>query len=65
LNHICWLQEQDPLGRATTGFESAIKFMMAADNTHLIDTFWRKTNELDEIRRENIMDVIPELAALQ
>jgi organic radical activating enzyme len=64
-NHICWLQEQDPLGRATTGFESAIKFMMAADNTHLIDTFWRKTNELDEIRRENIMDVIPELAALQ
>ena len=51
--------------RATQGFESAIKFMMAADNTHLIDTFWRKTNELDEIRRENIMDVIPELAALQ
>jgi hypothetical protein len=39
--------------------------MMATDNTHLIDTFWRKTHELDEIRRENIMDVIPELAALR
>jgi radical SAM protein with 4Fe4S-binding SPASM domain len=64
-NHICWLQEQDPLGRATTGFESAIKFMMAADNTHLIDTFWRKTYELDSIRKENILDVIPELAALK
>ena len=64
-DHIRWLQEQDPLGRATQGFESAIKFMMATDNTHLIDTFWRKTNELDEIRKENIMDVIPELAALK
>jgi hypothetical protein len=64
-NHICWLQEQDPLGRATTGFESAIKFMMAADNTHLIDTFWRKTNELDAIRKEDILKVIPELAALK
>jgi hypothetical protein len=38
---------------------------MAADNTHLIDTFWRKTYELDSIRKENILDVIPELAALK
>jgi hypothetical protein len=65
-DHIEWLEKTgDPLGRATQGFQSAIQFMMAADNTHLIDTFWRKTNELDEIRRENIMDVIPEMAALQ
>jgi hypothetical protein len=64
-DHILWLRDQDPLQRATTGFESAIKFMMATDNTHLIDKFWRKTNELDEIRKENIMDVIPELAALK
>jgi sulfatase maturation enzyme AslB (radical SAM superfamily) len=65
LNHIMWLRDQDPLGRATQGFESAVKFMMATDNTHLIDTFWRKTHELDSIRRENIMEVIPELAALK
>ena len=65
LNHLHWLRDQDPLQRATVGFESAIKFMMATDNTHLIDTFWRKTNELDEIRKENILDVIPELAALK
>jgi hypothetical protein len=65
LNHINWLREQDPLGRATMGFESAIKFMMSTDNTHLTDTFWRMTNELDEIRKENILDVIPELAALK
>ena len=65
LNHIMWLRDQDPLGRATQGFESAITFMNATDNTHLIDTFWRKTHELDEIRKENIMNVIPELAALK
>ena len=64
-DHIAWLQGQDPLQRATQGFESAIKFMMATDNTHLIDTFWRKTNELDAIRKEDILKVIPELAALK
>jgi MoaA/NifB/PqqE/SkfB family radical SAM enzyme len=65
LNHIMWLREQDPLGRATTGFNAAINFMMATDNTHLIDTFWRKTHELDDIRKEDILKVIPELAALK
>ena len=65
LNHVDWLKQQDPLQRATQGFESAVKFMMATDNTHLIDTFWRKTHELDDIRRENILDIIPELAALK
>jgi hypothetical protein len=65
VDHINWLRDQDPLGRATQGFESAINFMMSTDNTHLIDTFWRKTHELDYIRKENILDIIPELAALQ
>jgi hypothetical protein len=64
-DHIMWLRDQDPLGRATQGFESAITFMMATDNTHLIDTFWRKTHELDDIRKENILNIIPELAELQ
>ena len=63
--HISWLRPQDPLNRATTGFESAVQFMMATDNTHLIDSFWRKTHELDAIRTENILDTIPELAALK
>ena len=63
-HHLEWLRGQDPLQRATQGFESAITFMNATDNTHLIDTFWRKTHELDTIRNENILDVIPELQAL-
>jgi sulfatase maturation enzyme AslB (radical SAM superfamily) len=63
--HIEWLKNQDPLERASVGFESAIKFMMTTDNTHLIDTFWRKTHELDSIRSEHLLDVIPELQALK
>lgn len=65
LKYIDWLHGKDSLGRATRGFKSAIKFMMATDNTHLIDTFWRKTHELDDIRKENMLTVIPELAALK
>ena len=64
-SHLQWLQGQDPMGRATQGFESAIQFMNATDNTHLIDTFWRKTYELDGIRKETVLDVIPELVALK
>lgn len=62
--HIEWLRGQDSLQRATVGFESAITFMTATDNTHLLDTFWRKTHELDSIRNERLLDIIPELAAL-
>lgn len=65
-DHIAWLKSAgDPLGRATQGWESAITFMNATDNTHLIDTFWRRTNELDDIRSEQCLDVLPELAALK
>jgi radical SAM protein with 4Fe4S-binding SPASM domain len=63
--HIEWLRPQDSLQRATTGFESAIIFMDAIDNSHLIGEFWRKTHELDIIRNENILDIIPELKALK
>jgi hypothetical protein len=64
-NHIEWLKPQDHLGRATQGFESAIIFMNSTDNTHLLDTFWRKAHELDSIRKEQMIDIIPELKALK
>jgi len=63
--HLAWLRPLDPLQRATVGFESAINFMMATDNTQLIDTFWRKTYQLDDIRGERAIEVLPELEALQ
>ena len=65
IKHIDWLKDHDILGRATQGFESAVNFMFATDNTQLIDTFWCKTQELDDIRNECILDIIPELAALK
>jgi len=63
--HIEWLKDKDPLQRATVGFASAINFINNTDNTHLIETFWKKTEELDRIRKENILDIIPELKALK
>jgi hypothetical protein len=64
-DHLEWLRPLDPLQRATVGFESAVNYMMATDNTHLIPKFWAKTTELDAIRNENILEVIPELQALK
>jgi hypothetical protein len=39
--------------------------MKATDNSHLIPKFWGKTTELDTIRKENILEVIPELEAIK
>jgi len=62
--HLDWLMPQDSLKRATVGFESAIKFMMATDNSVLLEKFWQKTQELDSIRNESIFDYIPEIKDL-
>jgi radical SAM protein with 4Fe4S-binding SPASM domain len=63
-DHLIWLRPQDSLQRATVGFESAINFMMSTDNTDLIPKFWSKTHELDAIRNENVLQIIPELRSL-
>lgn len=63
--HLEWLRPLDKLNRATVGYESAINFMMATDNTQLLNKFWDKTAELDAIRNENILEVIPELEELK
>ena len=63
--HIAWLRPLDPLQRATVGFESAMKFMMATDNSKLIPKFWEKTFALDRIRKESVLDTIPELDEME
>ena len=40
--HLEWLKPQDYLNRASTGFESAINFMMTDDKTYLIEKFKQK-----------------------
>jgi hypothetical protein len=62
--HLEWLRPLDQLNRATVGFESAINFLKTTDNSALIPKFWAKTHELDAIRKEDILTVIPELKAL-
>ncbi len=62
--HLAWLRPHDKLQRATVGFESAINFMTSNDHTQYLDTFWIKTRHLDEIRKEDVLSVIPELKAL-
>lgn len=63
--HLQWLRPLDKLSRATVGFESAINYMLATDNTALLPEFWARTQQLDEIRKENVLDIIPELKALK
>jgi hypothetical protein len=62
--HLEWLRPQDHLQRATQGFTSAINYMMATDNSHLLPEFWRKTHELDQLRNESAVATIPELEHL-
>jgi MoaA/NifB/PqqE/SkfB family radical SAM enzyme len=63
--HLEWLKPLDKLHRATQGYESAINYMMANDNSHLIPTFWENTKKLDAIRKEDVLSVLPELAELK
>jgi hypothetical protein len=62
--HLEWLRPLDPLNRATGGFEAAIKFMMDTDNSHLLPKFWYAVTDLDWSRKESLLAVVPELAAL-
>jgi radical SAM protein with 4Fe4S-binding SPASM domain len=62
--HIEWLQPIDSMQRATGGFEGAIKFMMAQDNSRLLGKFWEQTSDLDWSRNERLISVVPELAQI-
>lgn len=63
--HIEWLRPHDHLNRATVGFESAINYMLADDKTDLIPKFWHRTEQLDKIRSEDILSIIPELRCIR
>jgi len=64
-DHLVWLRPLDHLNRATVGFESAINFMRATNNTHLLPKFWNKMAELDNLRNESLLNTIPELTILK
>ena len=58
--HIKWLKGNDPLTRATKGFESGVKWMLEKDNQKHLDLFFANTRKYDKIRNENSVDVFPE-----
>ena len=64
VNHLDWLRPFDKLNRATQGFESALNFLWAHDNSHMQLDFLVKTQKLDNIRGEYIGDYLPELEPL-
>jgi organic radical activating enzyme len=59
--HIAWLEPQDTLQRATTGYRSLVKLMQATDASHLLPRFREEIKKLDTIRNENFWKVFPEL----
>jgi radical SAM protein with 4Fe4S-binding SPASM domain len=63
--HIKWLEPIDTIQRAVGGFRGAIEFMMATDNQHLLSDFWRTVDDLDWCRNEQLIDVVPELKAIE
>ena len=63
--HIEYLRPIDTIQRAVGGFEGAIAFMMATDNTHLLPDFWKTVNDLDWSRGESLVDVVPELREIE
>jgi len=63
--HIQWLDPQDKLRRATTGFESAINFMMSTDNSHLLPRWREETAKLDRVRNEDFWTTFSELGVLR
>jgi len=63
--HIEWLDPQDTLRRATTGFESAINFMLSTNNSHLLPRWREETDKLDHVRGEDFWATFPELGVLR
>jgi sulfatase maturation enzyme AslB (radical SAM superfamily) len=63
--HIKWLEPQDRLKRAVTGYESMINFMDQGDKSHLLKEFFRINDMTDTYRDEKFEDVFPEYAQLR
>lgn len=63
-NHIAWLEPQDSLKRATTGYKSLINLLKANDASHLLPRFKEEISKLDQVRNENFWITFPELKEL-
>jgi hypothetical protein len=62
--HIAWLDPQDSLRRATTGYQSLISLMKGSDGTKHWPRFVEETAKLDAVRNERFWDTFPEFKEL-
>ena len=63
--HIAWLAPQDPVTRATIGYQGLLNSLMAHDNSNLIEKFVKEINKLDSFRDEDFWSIFPELRVLK
>ena len=63
--HIAWLDPQDTLRRATTGYQSLISLMKGNNANHLWPRFVEECTKLDRIRNEDFWSTFPEFKELQ
>jgi hypothetical protein len=63
--HIAWLDPQDNLRRATTGYQSILSLMKANHATQHWPRFIEETAKLDQVRGEDFWSVFPEFAELR
>jgi hypothetical protein len=62
--HINWLEPQDHLKRATSGYQGIINFMQD-DKSHLLSEFFRVNDLSDRYRNERFIKVFPEYKDLR
>ena len=62
--HLEWLIPLDSAGKATNDYRSMIN-ALTNDSEFDYDGFWKKINEVDNIRNEKLLDIFPELECLK
>jgi radical SAM protein with 4Fe4S-binding SPASM domain len=62
--HIAWLEPQDSLRRATTGFQSMLSFINNNNGEQHWPRFVEETGKLDTVRNENFFETFPEFNTL-
>jgi len=58
--HIEWLRPQDPLTRATKGYESGLDWIFRRDTSEQLPMFFKRTKQYDKIRNESTVKIFTE-----
>ena len=64
IKHLDWLLPKDPVGRASDGFRSVIRYIENDQEFDSVD-FWHKIQQLDQYHGTDLIHCFPELSFLQ